>query len=113
MLPSWANDTITRRRAPLVDDGHGNQVPDWDAPTADAVIRGCSVQPGATDETLGGRDTTQVDYTVYAPAGVDVKATDGIEYGGDLYEVNGAVRRWSSPTGALAHSMFELRRWEG
>jgi dipeptidyl aminopeptidase/acylaminoacyl peptidase len=113
MFPSWANDTVTRKRPTYVKDSHGNQTADWSLPTADAVIRGCSVQPGASEELLGGRDTTLIDWTVYAPSGVDVTATDGVEVDGVLYQVNGSVKRWPSPTGATAHVMFELRRWEG
>jgi hypothetical protein len=112
MLPSWANDTVTRKRPTFTIDSHGNRTPDWTA-TTDTVIRGCSLQPGATEEVLGGRDTTLIDYTVYAPAGIDITATDGVDVDGILYQVNGAVRRWSSPTGATGHVMFELRRWEG
>lgn len=112
MLPFWANDTIVRNRPTVTDDGHGNTIPNW-AVTADLPIRGCSVQAGASQEILGGRDASLTQWTVYAPAGADVTATDGVTWNGDLYAVNGQPMPQRSPTGALNHTVIELRRIQG
>lgn len=113
MLPSFARQTITIRRAPLVTD-HGAQVRDWDSDdVAEHSVAGCSVQPLTGQEILANRDTVQAQYRVYAPPGADVEATDHVTFGGDDYEVVGEPLRWPSPTGALDHVELLLNRWEG
>lgn len=110
MLPSFATQTITRQRPAMVDDGHGNRVPDWTS-TTDVVIPGCSVQPGATAEDNANRDGVLIHWTVYAPSTVDVQADDAVVYEGTRYAVNGNPARWGS--GILNHVSIQLRRWEG
>lgn len=112
MLPSFATQTVTRLRAPLVDDGHNNAVPNWSAATS-TPITGCSVQPGSTDEVLENRDTTLIQWTVYAPSTADVLSSDRISYLGVEYEIDGQPAAWPSPSGALDHKVLLLKRWNG
>lgn len=110
MLPSFATQTVVRQRASTTEDVHGNQVPDWNSPTS-VTIGGCSVQPGATEEDLGGREAVAIRWTILAPAGVDVLATDRIVVNGVPYSVDGEPARWG--TGVLDHTKIFLKRWEG
>jgi hypothetical protein len=112
MLPSFATQSITVRRAALVDD-HGTDVRDWSGSLAEHTIAGCSVQPLTAQEILANRDAVQVQWRVYAPAGADVEATDHVAFGGHEYEVVGEPLRWPSPTGGLDHVELLLSRWEG
>lgn len=107
---SFATQTITRQRPMLVDDGHGNQIPDWSNPDS-LDIPGCSVQPGASQEDLINRDATLIAYTVWAPAGADVNAGDHVTFGSTIFEVDGEPERWA--TGILDHTKILLTRWEG
>ena len=109
---SWWNDTITRNRPATTTDRHGNEIPDW-GNSADLPIGGCFVQGGVSQELLGGRDAITVAWTVYAPAGVDVTGTDEITWQGTRYPINGEPMRIQSPTGALSHTVIELRRVNG
>lgn len=110
---SFATQTLTRVRYPLVGDGHGNQVRDTGAVPDEVEVPGCSIQPGASAEVLAGRDAVSVLWTVYAPPGADVVALDLVRYAGVLYEVSGEPARWPSPTGSLDHMVVLLVRWEG
>jgi hypothetical protein len=108
---SFATQMVTRLRAAMVDDGHGNMVPDWTMPDT-LAIDGCSVQPGASQEDLVNRDASLIEYTVWMPAGVDVLATDRITIAGrDPFEIDGEPERWE--TGILDHVKVLLKRWVG
>jgi hypothetical protein len=115
MLPSWANDTVTRMRPALVDGGHGDLVPDLtNLDDGDSlVISGCSVQPGVNTENRDRRDAVRVALSVYAPSGVDVTAGDVIRWGGVTYRVISQPDAWRSPTGAASHLQIDLEVWEG
>jgi hypothetical protein len=104
--------TVQVVRAPLVTNSHGNDAPDWASATR-TPVPGCYVEPGTTQENLVGRDEVLVAWTVYAPAGVDVLATDRIEHAGVDYEVFGQPAPMESFTGALDHTVILLKRWEG
>jgi hypothetical protein len=114
MLPGFATQTITRVRPPAKAAGaHGNTTkPNW-AAAGETAIAGCSVQPGGTQEILDHRDTTQIQWTIYAPGGTDILATDGVKIGGVLYQVKGEPARWTSATGALNHVVILLETWVG
>jgi hypothetical protein len=101
---SFATQTITRLRAPLVEnaDAYGNDVFDW--ASADALdLDGCSVQPLALAEVHDGqaRDTVQRRWLVIAPPGVDIIATDRATYAGSTYDVDGEPLIYA--TGVLDH----------
>lgn len=102
--------TLNVERAPEIDDGHHNKIRDWDhAVTHD--VDWCSIQPGATQEILQGRDATLIEYTVFAPDGADILSTDRVQLDGKPFSINGEVIRWQ--TGILDHTVVFLQRWEG
>ena len=53
MLPSWANDEVTRIR-PGTKESRGSTIPDWSQPNV-LKISGCSVQPAQTTLSQDGR----------------------------------------------------------
>jgi Phage head-tail joining protein. len=109
---SYHRDTVTVVRAELVDDGYGNQVPDW-ANAARHVVLGCRVQPERGSEYTLDRDAIVTRWRLFAPAAADIRDTDRIEYEGVTYDIDGSVERWPSPTGRLAHIEARLVRTEG
>lgn len=108
MIP-LATQTVTVRRAGTASD-HGNTIADWSAAT-EHTINGCSVQPAGGVEDPINRDSVTTLWHVYAPAGADVQDTDRIVVYGELYEVDGPVRRWA--TGLLDHVEFDLKAVTG
>ena len=112
MLPSWANDTVTRLR-PTIITQRGSEIPDWENPNR-LIITGCSMQPAGTSLTQDGRVQGTTDgYTCYLPPGADVIAGDRIEYDGHVYTINGEPRFWQSPTGRVSNTQLQLERWYG
>ena len=112
MLPSWANDTITRIR-PGTIERRGSIEPDWEHAT-EAQISGCSMQPGTTSLSMDGRVLGISDgYTCYLPPGADVLAGGRIRFDGNVYQVMGEPRKWTSPTGAVSSTQVQLERWSG
>ena len=112
MLPSFCRDTVTRKRAQLVDS-RGSKVLDWSNPTS-ATISGCSVQPSTTTRDFDGR-AIQVteEWTLYAPPGSDIQAGDRIEWSSMTFEIDGAPMPWTSPTGRVSHIWARLKEWSG
>ena len=112
MLPSWANDTVTRIR-PGAKEQRGSIVPDW-SNASEAQISGCSIQPAGTTLSQDGRVLAVSDaFTGFFPPGSDVKAGDKIRYDGNDYQVIGKPRAWSSPTGRVSNLQANLERWSG
>ena len=112
MLPSWANDTVTRLR-PTIITQRGSEIPDWEDPDR-LEIQGCSMQPAGTSLTQDGRvQGTSDGYTCFLPPGADVQAGDRIEFGGVVYTINGEPRVWQSPTGRVSNTQLQLERWYG
>lgn len=112
MLPSFAKQTVTVWRAPLVEE-RGVKVRDWAAAEPHAVA-GCSVQPGDTSATWGEpRNGATIRATLYAPPGADIERTDRVEFAGVRYAVDGAPVEWQSPTGRASHMVCKLIDWEG
>lgn len=112
MLPSWANDTVTRIRPGQIDR-RGSIGPDWSTAT-EKQISGCSVQPGGTSLSQDGRVLAISDgYTCYMPPGSDVIAGDKIRFNGQDYQVIGEPRAWTSPTGRVSSLQAQLERWSG
>ena len=105
-------DSITVVRPETIDD-RGTPVPDW-SDTTETVWSGCRVQPRvAEEETARGRQAVVSFWTVYGPYDMDVDEHDRIVWGAATYEVHGHVRKWQSPTGAVEHVEFDVRRVEG
>ena len=112
MLPTFMRQSINRIR-PGIKTLRGSEVPDW-AQATTLTISGCSVQPASSSLSQDGRVLALTDgLTAYIPAGSDVKAGDRIEYGGELYTINGAPRVWPSASGGLDHIQLNLERWSG
>lgn len=112
MIASFAREVITRLRYPTRSD-HGVQVPDFRAVPAEEDIRRCWLEPTQSQENNDGRLAVATGWTVAAPKGADIVATDHVRYGGVEYEVIGEPQRVPSPTGALDAVRLVLQRWEG
>lgn len=113
MTGIFDTETILRKRYPLINDGHGNQVRDRAAEPDTLPIEGCSADPGATDEDLAGRDATLVQWTIRAPLGVDVLSTDDVEYRGTDFSVDGEPVPLEGPVEILNHTLILLKTWRG
>ena len=115
MMFAWMNDTVTRIRAGE-KTVRGSVVPDWEHAT-EAEITDCNMQPASTSLSTDGRILGISDgYPLDAPIGADIVAGDRIQYPaktGDVYQINGDVRRWQSPTGSIAHLVVNLMRYSG
>lgn len=112
MLMSFMRQEATVIRPSWTDD-RGTLVPDWDTPDSTQVVAGCSVQPGASVESLDGRQGVTIRWSVYMPPGVEVSAHDGVRFEGKRYHIDGEPRSWQSPTGRLSHTEVLLIDWQG
>ena len=114
MLPGFCTDSVTRKRAPLVDSRGTKNVRDWTANTVTSkTISGCSVQPASVSGDLDGREQSTENLTLYAPPDADIVKGDHIEWGGLTYTIDGQPYVWNSPTGAVSHMVVPLSHWEG
>lgn len=113
---AFFDQTVVRRRAPLVDDGWGNQTRDW-GQAVDTELVGVNVQPNNQNEDDGVlRTVVTTSWRVQSAPGVDldVVASDRVVYDGVECEVVGEVARWTDPAvGGIHHVEFTIRRWEG
>lgn len=107
-----ARHTIVRVRAPLVDDGRGNQARDWDR-AVETSLPGWAVDVGATVEDVVNRDGASTEYTIRGPYAADLATSDRVRLLGGLYEVDGAVLRQPGPSAATSHTVVRLTSWEG
>ncbi|OOB90293.1 hypothetical protein [Rathayibacter sp. VKM Ac-2630] len=110
MLPSFARMVIIRKRYPKIND-QGTLVPDYSQAPDVETIAGCWLEPITSTEVTDDRLAVATGYQVVAPAAADVNAEDRVQYAGADFEVEGEPMRVPSPTGALAHTQFVLRRW--
>lgn len=97
-LPAGDTVTILRPGAPS-RDVYGNDVP---GPPTEIPVPGCGIAPrdgtgAGSNEIVDARDTVITGLTLYAPYGTDIRATDRIRVGGDLYEVEGLPGSFRSP----------------
>ena len=107
MLPSWCRESVTVLRAPQASS-RGTRVRDWSS-AGRHVVRGCSLQPGATSTAWGDpRQTSTVRATLYAPPGADIEDGDRVTVDGHDYCVDGAPVSVRSPTGAASHVVCNL-----
>lgn len=116
-MADFFTHTITRVRAAQVTDRYGNLVTDWSAAER-VAISGVVVQPVSQTETVTEttRQVVTTGYRVYTEPGsdVDVRATDRIEWSGEVWEVLGEVARWPNPvTGDVHHVEFDMQRVAG
>lgn len=97
-LPAGDTVTILRPGAPT-RDVYQNDVPG--TPT-EIIVHGCAVAPrdgtgAGANEIVDARDTVISGLTLYAPYGTDIRATDRVRVGADLYEVEGHPGTFRSP----------------
>ena len=111
MLPSFARESVTIKRAPYVEQ-RGTRVRDWSGTITSTTVTGCHVQPlsSSTAWTDLAQSVT-TDALLFLPPGTDIQPDDRIEHDGVLYAVQGAPKAWKSPTGAIDHVEAELVRW--
>jgi hypothetical protein len=109
---SFYNKPVTRKRAPLVDDGQGGFERDWSAAVSEP-LGGWGVSAGGTEEDEERRDGSRVEYTVRGAFDADVLPSDRVVLFGDEFEIDGGVLRQPSPNGLADHTILRLKRWEG
>jgi head-tail adaptor len=110
--PSFARQTVTVLRAAETTDRYGNPMSDWSSPNTHD-ISGCVLQPLAGEETLSlDADSVLSRWSLDTPADADLTATDRVSYAGEVYEVDGQIGDWPSPTGRLRHRQAMLKRLE-
>lgn len=112
MRPSFARLTVTRLRYPTRDD-YGTRVPDFSAKPDRLPIDRCWYEPTSSTEDADGRTAVLTGYTIDAPKGADIIATDHVLVDGIEYDVDGDPLRVPSPTGALDSVRVVVTRWEG
>jgi hypothetical protein len=106
---SFHTDSVEVLQAVVVTDRYGNDTLDWSSPTVTVVPR-CRVQPIPSAELL---DRLSRRWVLYAPPDTALVSANRVRWRGVTYDVAGEVRRWSSPSGALAHIEADLTRVEG
>lgn len=107
-----ARHALTVRRAPLIDDGRGNEVRDWQS-AADHASPGWAIDAGDTTEDTDHRDGSSVSYTCRGPILADVLGSDRVVLFGDEFEVFGNVVKQPGATPVTSHCIIRLTRWEG
>lgn len=100
----------------------GDRIPNWDT-AVEHELEGCRLQPMATDEIHftgsmeaeggTGRHGVITRWRLFTPPQPDLESHDRVRYDGAVYEVDGAVQDWPSPTGILVHAEVILRRVDG
>ncbi|GAA3473889.1 hypothetical protein GCM10018965_084420 [Nonomuraea roseola] len=112
-------DAVTVLRAELVTSGYG-QGRDWaNAQTVYTALT-ASVQPAGARDATGrkpdedlSRETAIHTHRVYTPGQADIRASDRVQYGGQLYEVVGSPWVWAPVTGSPAYTLALIRRVDG
>lgn len=107
-----ARHQIVRLRAPLVDDGRGNQTRDWPN-AAEKPLDGWAIDAGATAEDTTNRDGSSTAYTLRGPLDADIEATDRVRLFGETFLVDGGIARQPGVTARTSHCIVQLIRWEG
>lgn len=107
-----ARHTIVVLRAPLIDEGHGNEDFDW-ASASETESPGWAIDAGETAEDTAHRDGAAVEYTLRGPFAAGVLATDRVRLFGETYLIDGGIRRQPGPSAMTSHTIIRLTRWEG
>lgn len=108
---SFKRDSVTIIRPNYVTE-RGDLVKSWTGAT-EHTETGWRVQPLVGDEVLGDRDAVVRRWKGLGPPAADITEMDRVRHAGIVYEVDGAVQRWPSPTGLLAHTEVTLKLVEG
>lgn len=112
MIGLYMTETVDVLRQTPTTDRYGNVVAGEWTPTS---VDGCAVLPppvqiAATAETTDNRDHVASIRVLFAPAGTDVVATDRVQHGDTVYDVDGDP---SIYPGVLSHLEANLRRVTG
>lgn len=99
-------------RAPMVDDGRGNEKADWSKATT-TPSEGWAIDAGNTVEDLDGRDSDTAEWTIRGPFDADVRPTDRIDLLGARCSIVGAVMRQPGPTDLTSHTILRLKQVTG
>ena len=107
-------ETITRLRAPVVEDRYGAESRDWEAATSTDIDE-CVVAPRPQGEAHDdGRQGVIVGYTIYAPAGTDIVPSDRLTIRGNPHEVDGQPSAWVNPWTQVTEGVeIQARRVDG
>jgi hypothetical protein len=107
--------TMTRLRAPAVENRHGNSVRDWDdagvEPGTD--LAGWAIDAGDTAGDEAGRSGTIVNYTARRRGDTDVLSSDRLRWRGEVFEVEGDVLFQPGPSVRTSHVIVRLKRAKG
>lgn len=106
---SFHGETIEVLAAAAVTDRYGNDALDWADPDV-TTVSGCRVMPVPGEEVL---DRLTRRWMLFAPPDTALVSANRVRVNGITFDVSGEVRRWSSPSGALAHIEADLERVEG
>jgi hypothetical protein len=106
---SFHNETIEVLSAVKQTDRYGNGPLNWSAPSTTSVD-GCRLLPVPGPEIL---EQLTRRWVLFAPPETALVSANRVRWRNSIYEVTGEVRRWSSPTGRLAHIEADLERVEG
>ncbi len=86
-------ETVTVVRLPAKDPRTGDPLAGSEEQTE---VAGCLFAPGSSSTTEQFSHQVDTDAVLYAPAGTDVRVEDRVMVRGDVYEVVGKPRVWSS-----------------
>ena len=110
-FPAGETVTIIRDGATTTQDGYGNDVA---AAATEIDVAGCAVAPTGTSEDVEARDQVRTGWTVWLPAGTNVRATDRVRVRGVEYSVDGSASAWTSPfTGFTGPVQISVTRVAG
>lgn len=92
---------VYRLRSTSALDSDGDSVESWDTPER-TLLRAAVVQPVSTKEEDGViRRLVSDEYLLLVPGFPDLKATDRVEYEGDVWRIDGTpIRRRAQGSGS-------------
>ena len=102
--------TVTRLRAPVTVDSHGNEVRNWS--TATSVTMNGWLAQRIRDENNDNRDARISDWHLTVPTGSDITALDRVVIDGQTFELDGPPNTAWTPRGPH-HIECSLRVVEG
>lgn len=108
-MPRLGNHTATILR-PRGTDAHGDPLP---GDPDEIVVKGTSMQPASSVETIDGGDQVVSLWDWFVPPGTDVQATDQVRFRGDVYDVDGDPQPLDDERGRPHHVEVRLRRVTG
>lgn len=102
---------VILRAASSTRDSAGNYVPGADR---EIPVAGCAAWNTGTSERLDAQDQVVELFTVVAPYGTDIRATDRARLRGRVFTVQGQPQPWKSPlTGTTGGVEIRLQRIVG